>query len=142
MGELSDKEINERVATEVMKMIACDGYSQINLGSAGGPALRRDCKHEKGTCYPAQTIESAWGKIGGCPNYAGDIKAAIEVIERVADVYHIVKTDHPNYQDAPYEVTIYKHRRERSSRMGKFEATSHKLERAICLAVLAACGEE
>jgi hypothetical protein len=130
-----DAELNALIADKVMEQVACDGYSQINLGSAGGPALRRDCQHEKDKCYPSAEIGSAWGKIGGCPNYSGEIRLAFEVVEKMRE------------RGWSFACTLYEGRLPYASfckmtAVSSRNAEAESLPEAICLAALEAVKEK
>ena len=76
-----DRELDLLVAEKVMKLIPCDRWTETNLGSAGGPALMKNCDHEN--CYSTLEIGSAFGTIGGCPRYSSKIHLAWEVVKHM-----------------------------------------------------------
>lgn len=78
------KRIDTEVASKVMGLVPCEGWAPMNLGSAGGPALRKDCAHEDHACYPTASIGGAFGSYYGCPAYSTNIKFAMEVVERLS----------------------------------------------------------
>jgi hypothetical protein len=64
-----------------MGLIPCDQWTKMNFGSAGGPALLKNCDHEN--CYSTLEIGSIHGTIGGCPRYSSKINSAWEVVRRM-----------------------------------------------------------
>jgi hypothetical protein len=79
MSELTaGRELNERVAREVMGLVPCDKWVRANLGSAGGPvSMNHGCEHG-GKCYPADpTMIQA--------DYSGHIAAAWLVVEKMRE---------------------------------------------------------
>lgn len=75
------REMDALVGENPMGLIPCDKWEYCNLGSMGGPALRKMCGHNN--CYPTQEIPVMGGKVGGCPEYSTDISAAFEVVEKL-----------------------------------------------------------
>ena len=67
------KELDELIAKNIFGMIECDKWQSSNLGSAGGPVLMSNCKHDHETCWPKQEISSFFGMIGGCSKYSTDL---------------------------------------------------------------------
>jgi len=107
---LSDRQIDALVAEKVMELIAhADGHFS---GRSGRYWLH-------------------------APHYSTDVSQAVLVLDKIADVWSIVHTDHPDYQNAPYEVTISNHEGQYSSRMKHFTVSAATLPRAICEAALA-----
>jgi hypothetical protein len=45
----------------------------------------KNCAHADGTCYPKETIGSAFGRVGGCPRYSTDITASCAVVEKMRE---------------------------------------------------------
>lgn len=76
-----DRELDLFIAEKVMKLIPCDRWTEMNFGSAGGPALRQNCDHEN--CYSTLEVGSIHGTIGGCPHYSSKIHLAWEVVKRM-----------------------------------------------------------
>lgn len=82
------RELDKRVAHEVMGLVPCDSWRRTNLGSAGGPVLMRDggCEHGDGSsCYPRLEIASIHGPIGGVPRYSTRINLAMKVVEKMRE---------------------------------------------------------
>lgn len=52
IATLTDEQLDRTCAHEVKGLTPCDGWTPINFGSAGGPALQKTCDHAPGTCYP------------------------------------------------------------------------------------------
>jgi hypothetical protein len=77
----SNRELDVLVAEKVMGLIPCDQWTEMNFGSAGGPALLKNCDHEN--CYSTLEIGSIHGTIGGCPHYSSKIHSAWEVVRRM-----------------------------------------------------------
>ena len=84
---LNDRELDLLVAEQVMGLIPCDGWSRINFGSGGGPAVRKNCDHPNNTCYPIIENAGAFGVAGGCPRYSTESRAWVEIID------HMIKED-------------------------------------------------
>jgi hypothetical protein len=76
-----NRELDLLVAEKVMGLIPCDQWTENNLGSAGGPALWKHCKHDN--CYSTLEISSLLGTIGGCPRYSSKIQETWEVVRRM-----------------------------------------------------------
>lgn len=90
-------ELVERVCVEVLGWTFCDGWREINFGSAGGAFLEKTCtEHED--CQPSEAVSfcDLKGKIGGVPkpdwNLAGRVIEAMRErgfllfsLERVED---------------------------------------------------------
>jgi len=68
-----------------MNQEPCDGWVKMNFGAAGGPALRKECAHEDGKCYPTATIGGVHGSYDGVPPYATKIEAAMQVVEKMRE---------------------------------------------------------
>lgn len=80
------RELDKRIAHEVMGLAPCDSWRQTNLGSAGGAVLMRDgnCEHGDGsTCYPRIETGSIHGPIGGVPRYSSSVEAAMQVVQKM-----------------------------------------------------------
>ena len=75
------RELDLLMAEKVLGLIACDKWTLINLGSAEGPAFKKNCEHEN--CYPASEQDSALGQMGGCPQLSTSIEAAWKVVEHM-----------------------------------------------------------
>ena len=80
-------ELDKVIGETIMELISCDDWEYFNLGSAGGPVLRKTCSHKRDGCYPTKTIDSTFGKVGGCPRYSTDISAAWQVVEELIKQY-------------------------------------------------------
>jgi hypothetical protein len=76
--------LDELVAQKVMGLVPCDQWTPFNFGSAGGPALQKNCAHDH--CYPTVQLDSVMGPVGGCPRYSSDIRAVYQVEERIKDL--------------------------------------------------------
>lgn len=61
--------LNEWLARDIFHIVPCSLWRLGNFGSAGGPVLQKECKHERDSCYPLQVISTMFGEIGGCPQY-------------------------------------------------------------------------
>ena len=83
--ELSGRELSEAVARRVMNQMPCDGWVRMNFGSAGGAALRKECAHEKETCYPTAKFGNVHGSYDGVPPYAAKIESAMMVVEKMRE---------------------------------------------------------
>ena len=126
------KRIDAEVADKIMRLVPCDEWVQMNFGSAGGPAMRKDCAHGDKECYPTATIGGAFGSYYGCPAYSTNIKFAMEVVDRLVSDGHIfiVKGDGLRTGDHNPRWTILVDNNPRCD--------GHHLPEAICRAALAA----
>ena len=73
------RELDARIATEVMGLKPCDKWTDANMGSAGGPCkvhgtFNKPIPWEPCQCYP----------VGNPHHYSTDIAAAWEVFEWLA----------------------------------------------------------
>jgi len=75
--------VNEFIATEIMGLRPCNGWQYVNFGSAGGPALMKECTHGDGECYSIMTIQSMNGPIGGTPRYDSIWNYTKELIQKL-----------------------------------------------------------
>lgn len=125
---MDNREIDALVAEKVMGLIPCDKWTPINLGSAGGPALLKNCQHDN--CYPATRLND-W--VGGCPEYSTDIAAAWQVVERFTQKWKYVfkLQNHYSFNFDTYEATL-----------NGYGGSANTAPMAICLAALKAVGHE
>lgn len=72
--------IDADLARVVMGMVPCDDWKPGNLGSAGGPFMRKDCAHK--SCYPRR---SNFGDGNGCPRFTTDPAASKALREKLAE---------------------------------------------------------
>lgn len=79
------KQLDVDVAQKVMGLVPCDGWARMNFGSAGGPALRKECTHGDKECYPTATFGGAFGSYHGTPAYSTEIKLAVETVEKMRE---------------------------------------------------------
>ena len=65
--------------------VACSEWREVNFGSAGGRALRSNCTHKQGTCYPAEELafDKMGGRVGGATRYHASLDALLRDIEPV-----------------------------------------------------------
>lgn len=129
------EQIDELIAEKVMGLIPCNEWTPINLGSAGGPALLKNCHHTN--CYP--TVRNA--DVGGCPKYSTNIKSAWEVINRFRQGFD-------EHAAAVIEMAIYDSFAPDcrclifGPTINDVSAMADEMPMAICLAALKAVGVE
>lgn len=99
--------LDAEIARRVFNLVSCDGWERFNLGSAGGPALRKRCDHENGACYPSFSIGSIQGRIGGCPRYSTDVAAAWLVQEHLWERHGLaIRIERDPLESQPFCVTF------------------------------------
>lgn len=81
-GTEIEHELDAIIAEKVMGLEPCDNWRPINLGSAGGPAMMKECAPAH-NCYPRSRPST----------YSSNIHAAWSVVEHLA-------------QERGWEVTI------------------------------------
>jgi|GEM_PF-6805450 len=62
----------DKAVADKMGMIPCEMWTPINFGSAGGPALEKNCVHGENACYPTNEVGSIQGNIGGVPAFSDE----------------------------------------------------------------------
>ncbi|MFN0123743.1 MAG: BC1872 family protein [Blastocatellia bacterium] len=119
-------ELDTLVAERVLDLVPCDGWESINLGSAGGPAMVKNCGQTH-RCYPR-----------GRPMAASSMIApAWHVVSHLGDKgWEITIRCFPG-ADVLYEARIDRHGGEVGD---TFAARSGVAPMAICEAALRACG--
>ena len=125
-AETEAEALDRAVAERVLGMVPCDGWTPTNLGSAGGPALMKECTHPAGTCYPAARPAAVLGHRGGPRRYSSAVSAAWEVVERFGDAWSIAVS-----RDDGVRASVVRQGR-------SYEASAAFLPRAVCLAALKA----
>lgn len=90
----SGPELDRLVAEKVFGMVECDDWEPISFGSAGGCFLEKLCHHDKGKCWPKQTVPNMNGEIGGCPKYSTDVSWARKVLKYLEDNAQMIELTH------------------------------------------------
>ena len=133
-----DRELDLLVAEKVMKIVSCDMWTETNLGSAGGPALLKNCFHE--SCYSTLEIGSLLGTIGGCPRYSSQINIAWEVVHRMNSLGYELTLISGNGGEEWFacfrKITI--HGTEPPNNTSDVQKSRGSAAKAICLAALRA----
>lgn len=82
---LQGRELDAAIAERVTGLVPCDGWVRMNFGSAGGAALRKECEHENGACYPTVSVSNVQGNYDGVPPYSRKIESAMLVVEKMRE---------------------------------------------------------
>lgn len=83
-------------------VLGCNGWEAMNLGSAGGPVLRKTtCPHAHGACASVEVIRSIHGTIGGVPDYSTRIPVPLEDLPSLWKIYRINELCFVSFDEAP-----------------------------------------
>ena len=86
-NDMANREKDRLVEELIFGKVPCTGWKRFNFGSAGGPALRKECDHGPEDCYPDVEIGAGafGGTIGGPQKYTSSLKCTIEMLEFLRD---------------------------------------------------------
>jgi len=98
---MNNREKDARIELVVFGKVPCNGWKDDNFGSAGGPALTKECNHTNDACYPVQERGSIFGLFGGPRRFTSSMDLTIEMLshfqkrwpEKMARLTHALETD-------------------------------------------------
>ena len=111
LSTLTDHELDALIAEMIMGVAPCDGWDDVNFGSAGGPALLKSdrCQHAPDTCYSTRIITTGFGQtIGGPPQYSANRNVTALVLEKIEQLglqssfCHILRSIHNTKEFIPW----------------------------------------
>lgn len=122
----TNTKLDALVAEKVMGMVPCDGWERTNLGSAGGPAMMKNCQQHS-NCYPKDQPMA----------FSTLIAAAWQVVEYLAEKEWEVTVKRLISSDLMYEAMVDKRTGNPEDR---FITNAGSAPLAICVAALRASG--
>ena len=130
--ELSGRELDIAVAERVME------FDWWRSSVSGKRCLFPEGKQYKWFTYRATGDELLTTDYDHqVPRYSSSAEAAKQVLAKFP-IWNINKTDHPDFADRPYSVTVSVHESEHSSRVRHLEVQAETIEIGICRAALKA----
>jgi hypothetical protein len=80
------EELDAFIEQKVFGRVPCNDWRAVNFGSIGGPGFEQACGHGRDECYCAKTTGSMGGKVGGPRPFTTNMEAAMQIVDRLADV--------------------------------------------------------
>jgi hypothetical protein len=96
-----NREKDARVELMVYGKVPCYGWKDFNWGSAGGPALMKECDHPNDACYPAPDLQAKFSSLGGPGRFTASMDLTMEMLlhfqkrwpDKVAELTNALDTE-------------------------------------------------